>query len=274
MCWQWIILLLADALEILRTANMTPAPTHFRDPPSEVSQLQKVGLHPLDSLSGKHSQGFFFSAFPTPSIIDPFCGLRILLGFFMMKEKVITVRHLSMLVCVHGCRRQSFFTTKKKKALTYQRQISASCLFLWSLPRLSVSRSAARVQKHSPGQVSGFRSFLSEQANKQQSTKTHTGTHILVQPRTSLWQWPAEDVLCQTQELNKSIKAPVGMELGAWGCLRDLLKKRSLHLSFNGSRWIFIPWAYPLAFWKLVVSGNFSFCLSNTWHLSILSDAP
>lgn len=95
---------------------MTPAPTHFRDPPSEVSQLQKVGLHPLDSLSGKHSHGIFFSAFPTPSIIDPFCGLRILLGFFMMKEKVITESGICPCLSVSTDVGGNLFLLQKKKS--------------------------------------------------------------------------------------------------------------------------------------------------------------
>lgn len=78
MCWQWITLLLADALEILKTASTTSALTHFRDPPSDVSQLQKVRLHLLDSLSSKHSKGISPLLPPPPALLTHFVASECL----------------------------------------------------------------------------------------------------------------------------------------------------------------------------------------------------
>lgn len=128
-----MILLPADALENLRSGNVTPAPTHFRDSPSDVCQLQKIGLPPLDSLSPRHSKGISSLLPPLPALLTHFVALkclRIFLGFFMLKEKVImdsgTCSRLSVSMTVEG---NFFFFSKKKKALTYQRQIFVSCLF-------------------------------------------------------------------------------------------------------------------------------------------------
>ena len=93
---------------------MTPALTHFGDPPGDVSQLQKVGLHPLDSLSGKHSKGISSLLPPPPELLTHFVASechRIFAWLFHEEEGDNGVRHLSTLVCVHGCRRQSFFFT-------------------------------------------------------------------------------------------------------------------------------------------------------------------
>lgn len=88
---QWIILLLADALEILKTVSMIPALTYFRDPPSAVCQLQKVGLHQLNSLSGRHKKGIASQLTLPPALLTHFVALtclRILLGCITMKEVI------------------------------------------------------------------------------------------------------------------------------------------------------------------------------------------
>lgn len=106
MCWQWVILLPAAAVEFLQPAPLT-CPDHLRDPPSAGSQLQEgAGICSIRSPTGTARELLLWLSHPRVTDASP--GFKKPQGFdcFIHDEgEGDNAGH----ACVRRWMRQSFF---------------------------------------------------------------------------------------------------------------------------------------------------------------------